>query len=74
MNFQNEELSNQEQWMSNFYIAVVTDDHENKNQKVFINYMDLSMRWKVIIKHPNKDEANYYEDDPISVSIHQTNK
>ena len=55
--------------MNNEYISVVVVSAEGEmlNPKVFINNMDLSLGWKLVAKHPNKNAD--YEEEPLFVSL-----
>ena len=58
--------------MSNTYISTATCFGGGKNQKVYLNTLDLSLGWKLVTEHPNKD-ASYGPDPIILMSLQQTN-
>ena len=41
--------------MANTYISVIVNLGGGTNQTVYLNSMDLTMGWKLITQHPNKD-------------------
>ena len=41
--------------MANTYISGIVNLGTGKNQTVYLNNMALTMGWKLITQHPNKD-------------------